>query len=165
MASAPDESLPFDATEADRLAPQAEVVNGTTSTTTVPVQQRHGGLRRWHIAGLALPVALLALIEVLVRTNVVPDHLLPAPSEIAQTLWQMGAARLGRHIAASTLRVLAGFGIGAALALVLGAAMGSAVVSTPCSSRAFRHCARYRHLRGCRCYCCGWASTKPRKSR
>jgi sulfonate transport system permease protein len=123
MASAPDESLPFDVTEADRLAPQAEGVNGT-SNASVPVQQRHGGLRRWHVAGLVLPIALLALIEVLVRTNIVPDHLLPAPSEITQTLWQMGAARLGRHIAASTLRVLAGFGIGAALALVLGAAMG-----------------------------------------
>jgi sulfonate transport system permease protein len=125
MASAPEDSLAFDATEAEHLAPHTPVVNGTNdSNVRASVLQPHSGLRRWHIAGLALPVALLALIEVLVRTNVVPDHLLPAPSTIAQTLWQMGAARLGRHIAASTLRVFAGFGIGAALALILGAAMG-----------------------------------------
>jgi sulfonate transport system permease protein len=125
MASAPEDSLAFDATEAEHLAPHTPVVNGTNdSHVRASVLQPHSGLRRWHIAGLALPVALLALIEVLVRTNVVPDHLLPAPSTIAQTLWQMGAARLGRHIAASTLRVFAGFGIGAALALILGAAMG-----------------------------------------
>src|ERR1700735_4103769 len=108
MASAPDDSLPFDLTEAEHFAPHTSVVNGT-SNTDVPLSQPHSSLRRWHIAGLALPVALLALIEVLVRTNVVPDHLLPAPSTIAQTLWQMGATRLARHIAASTLRVLAGF--------------------------------------------------------
>ncbi|MGF6239462.1 sulfonate transport system permease protein [Paraburkholderia sp. GAS38] len=132
MASAPDESLPFDVSEAAadhtlhaaaaHAARHAHInADGAAGTSA---QQPHGALRRWHIAGLALPVALLALIEVLVRTNVVPDHLLPAPSTIAQTLWQMGATRLGRHIAASTLRVAVGFGIGAALALVLGAAMG-----------------------------------------
>lgn len=112
MASAPDESLPFEAA-------QAQPNNDDASERV----QNHG-LRRWRIAGLLLPVALLALIEVLVRTNIIPDHLLPAPSTIAETLWQMGAARLFRHIAASTLRVLSGFGIGAGLALLLGAAMG-----------------------------------------
>jgi len=65
------------------------------------------GLRRWQIAGLLLPLALLAVVEALVRGGVVPGHL-----------------RLCRHIAASTLRVFSGFAIGAALALVLGAAMG-----------------------------------------
>ncbi len=82
------------------------------------------GLRRWQIAGLLLPLALLAVVEALVRGGVVPGHLLPAPSTILQTLWQMGVLRLCRHIAASTLRVFSGFAIGAALALVLGAAMG-----------------------------------------
>jgi sulfonate transport system permease protein len=80
--------------------------------------------RRWHSAGLLLPLALLAVIEALVRSGVVPAHLLPAPSTILQTLWQMGAVRLCRHIAASSVRVLLGFTLGSALALVLGAAMG-----------------------------------------
>jgi sulfonate transport system permease protein len=81
-------------------------------------------LRHWRLAGVLLPFVFLGLIELLVRTHIVPEHLVPAPSTIAQTLWQLGGDRLGRHIGASTLRVLAGFGLGAALALVLGAAMG-----------------------------------------
>jgi sulfonate transport system permease protein len=81
-------------------------------------------LRRWRIAGLILPLAFLALIEALVRASILPAHLVPAPSSIFETLWQLGGERLGRHLGASTLRVLAGFGIGAALALLAGAAMG-----------------------------------------
>ncbi|WP_153135622.1 ABC transporter permease [Paraburkholderia agricolaris] len=81
-------------------------------------------LKRWRIAGLILPLAFLAAIEALVRASVLPEHLVPAPSTIAGTLWQLGGERLGRHIGASTIRVLAGFGIGSALALLLGAAMG-----------------------------------------
>lgn len=81
-------------------------------------------LKRWRIAGLILPLAFLAVIEALVRASVLPEHLVPAPSTIAATLWQLGGARLGRHIAASSMRVFAGFGIGSALALLLGAAMG-----------------------------------------
>ncbi|MFM0202447.1 ABC transporter permease [Paraburkholderia fungorum] len=81
-------------------------------------------LKRWRIAGLILPLAFLAVIEALVRASVLPEHLVPAPSTIAETLWQLGGARLGRHIGASSMRVFAGFGIGSALALLLGAAMG-----------------------------------------
>ncbi|NKJ45654.1 ABC transporter permease [Burkholderia sp. SG-MS1] len=81
-------------------------------------------LRRWRMAGLILPIAFLALIEALVRAAILPAHLVPAPSSIFETLWQLGGERLGRHIGASTLRVLAGFGIGAAFALLAGAAMG-----------------------------------------
>ncbi|NPT60239.1 ABC transporter permease [Paraburkholderia elongata] len=81
-------------------------------------------LKRWRIAGLILPLAFLAVIEALVRASVLPEHLVPAPSTIAETLWQLGGERLGRHIGASSIRVLAGFGIGSALALLLGAAMG-----------------------------------------
>jgi sulfonate transport system permease protein len=81
-------------------------------------------LRRWRLAGLILPLAFLALIEALVRASILPEHLVPAPSSIATTLWQLGGERLGRHIGASTVRVLAGFVIGSALALLLGAAMG-----------------------------------------
>ncbi len=88
------------------------------------VAPRRSRLRPWRIAGFALPVALLALVEWLVRMQIVPDHLLPAPSTILETLAQMGAQRLARHIAASTLRVFAGFGIGALLAIGIGAAMG-----------------------------------------
>lgn len=81
-------------------------------------------LQRWRIAGLLLPVAFLALIELLVRVHAVPEHLVPAPSTIAQSLWQLGGARLARHVGASSLRVFVGFVLGTAVALVFGAAMG-----------------------------------------
>jgi sulfonate transport system permease protein len=81
-------------------------------------------LRRWRAAGLLMPFALLALIELLVRAGEFPDRLVPAPSTIAAALLQLGAGSLSQHICASMLRVFAGFGIGAALALLVGAAMG-----------------------------------------
>jgi sulfonate transport system permease protein len=126
MSSASKDSSPFDITAAVTQRPQAHADPIASDASNPPTSGARPPrtLRRWQIAGLLLPIALLALIEALVRANLVPAHLLPAPSTIAQTLWDMGASRLGRHIAASTLRVLAGFGIGAALALVLGAAMG-----------------------------------------
>src|SRR5476651_505802 len=81
-------------------------------------------LQSWRIAGLLLPFAFLGLMEVLVRTHVVPEHLVPAPSTIAETLWQLGGERLARHIGVSSLRVFAGFAIGALIAILFGAAMG-----------------------------------------
>ncbi|CAN7575879.1 ABC transporter permease [Caballeronia sp. LjRoot29] len=81
-------------------------------------------LQPWRIAGLLLPFAFLGLIEILVRTHVVPEHLVPAPSTIAETLWQLGGERLARHIGVSSLRVFAGFAIGALVAIFFGAAMG-----------------------------------------
>ncbi|RZF27403.1 ABC transporter permease [Paraburkholderia sp. UYCP14C] len=84
----------------------------------------HDRLRPWRYAGIALPIVFLAVIEALVRASILPMHLVPAPSAIAQTLWDLGAARLARHMGASVIRVYGGFAIGAALALLVGAAMG-----------------------------------------
>lgn len=89
-----------------------------------PANRRPAPLRHWRMAGVLLPFVFLSLVEWLVRMHIVPEHLVPAPSTIAQTLWQLGGGRLGRHVGASSLRVFAGFGLGAALALTLGAAMG-----------------------------------------
>ncbi|MGE8476304.1 MAG: ABC transporter permease, partial [Paraburkholderia hospita] len=81
-------------------------------------------VRLWRYAGYALPVVFLAVIEALVRASVLPMHLVPAPSTIAQTLWDLGGTRVARHIGASVARVYAGFALGSALALLIGAAMG-----------------------------------------
>ncbi|HEM7878529.1 TPA: ABC transporter permease [Burkholderia contaminans] len=89
-----------------------------------PPAGRRDPLRRWRIAGLALPFAALALLEVVVRQGWLPNHLVPAPSEILDTLARLGVTRVARHVGASTLRVAAGFAAGAGLALVVGAAMG-----------------------------------------
>ncbi|MGY4724554.1 ABC transporter permease [Burkholderia pyrrocinia] len=89
-----------------------------------PRAGRRDPLRAWRVAGLALPFAALALLEYGVRHGWLPDHLVPAPSEILDTLARMGITRVARHIGASTLRVAAGFAAGAGLALAVGAAMG-----------------------------------------
>jgi sulfonate transport system permease protein len=73
--------------------------------------------------GLVLPAAVLLAAELGVRSGLVPANLLPAPSDIAQTLAALARDGLAAHIATSTARVLAGFLAGAALAIVLGSAV------------------------------------------
>jgi sulfonate transport system permease protein len=85
-----------------------------------------GSASRWRRAllGLLLPAAVLAAVELSVRSGLIPSNLLPAPTQILDTLRDLGAQGLFGHIAASTLRVVAGFAAGAALAVVLGATVG-----------------------------------------
>ncbi|SEK24253.1 sulfonate transport system permease protein [Roseateles sp. YR242] len=77
------------------------------------------------VLGLLLPAALLLLAEIGSRAGWIAPHLLPAPSEVGATLLDL--ARQGvltGHILASTGRVLAGFGLGAALAVLVGGLTG-----------------------------------------
>lgn len=75
--------------------------------------------------GLVLPLVLLVLLEVLVRLGWIPAHQLPAPSQIGQTLWWRAAdGELWGHIGVSLARVAAGFAIGTALAVLIGAWVG-----------------------------------------
>jgi len=72
-----------------------------------------------------LPVAIVALWEVLCRANLIRVIALPAPSTVAVTLWGLCASgELFVHIGASLLRVLEGFAGAAVLGLVLGVAVG-----------------------------------------
>ncbi|MDP9651407.1 ABC transporter permease [Paraburkholderia caledonica] len=111
----------------DTLALKARDPRRSTATHAVPAApaaRPRNPLRKWRYAGLALPFVFLAVIEVLVRASILPSHLVPAPSSIVQTLWELGGVRLARHIGASVVRVYAGFALGAVLALLIGAAMG-----------------------------------------
>ena len=100
----------------------------SASTLTRPAARTSAGWQRlqpgnWR--GLLLPVALLALLEALVRGGLIPAHQLPAPSQVAQTLWWLAAGgELWGHIGVSLARVAAGFAIGAALAVPIGAWVG-----------------------------------------
>ncbi|XHS78283.1 ABC transporter permease [Burkholderiaceae bacterium UC74_6] len=82
--------------------------------------------KAWHAAalGLLLPVGLLLLAEVAVRSGWIASSLLPAPSEILQTLRQLAQQGLIGHIAASCARVAIGFALGAGLAVLFGASVG-----------------------------------------
>jgi len=78
--------------------------------------------RRW--LGLIPPVLLLALGELAVRQGWVSRNLLPAPSDVLRTLLELSNQGLGTHVLASTLRVAAGFALGASLALLTGSTVG-----------------------------------------
>ena len=74
--------------------------------------------------GLVPPVAVLLLAEAASRLGWVNANLLPAPSEVAHTLVALTRQGLASHVLASSGRVLAGFALGAGLALLIGASVG-----------------------------------------
>jgi len=82
--------------------------------------------RRWRIRlkGLVLPVAIIVLLEIVVRIGWIPSYQMPAPSDVALTIRDLAEGALWKHISASLLRVLGGFAIGATLALVFAAWVG-----------------------------------------
>ena len=75
--------------------------------------------------GLLLPVFLLILWESLSRFGFVPPNLLPAPSTIVITVWQLGVGgELWQHIGITLYRVFVGFLIGTFFATILGGLTG-----------------------------------------
>ncbi|RRS00935.1 ABC transporter permease [Aquabacterium soli] len=93
--------------------------SGGRVINTAPSRERSTAWLGW-----LPPLLLLASLETAVRLGWVPSHLLPAPSDLLVTLWHLGTEVVGAHVLASTTRVAVGFGIGASLALVIGAAVG-----------------------------------------
>lgn len=76
-------------------------------------------------AALVIPVAALILWEFLVRTGLATGRLMPPPSRIAATLYELAATgELLRHIAFTLWRVLIGFLAGAAAGTFAGALTG-----------------------------------------
>jgi sulfonate transport system permease protein len=71
-----------------------------------------------------LPVAVLAFAELAGRLGWVTSNLLPTPSDVARALFDLGGHTVFAHVAASTARVVAGYAIGAALALAVGSLFG-----------------------------------------
>lgn len=75
--------------------------------------------------GLLLPVALLALWDVVVRTGAVSGSVLPAPAAVWHAMTDLaGDGTLGRNTAISVQRVLIGFLLGSVLAVVVGLLTG-----------------------------------------
>lgn len=79
---------------------------------------------RLRLKGLAVPVAILLVLEIVVRIGWVQSYQMPAPSEIFSTLADLANGALWKHIGASLVRVLSGFTIGAGLALLFAAWVG-----------------------------------------
>lgn len=87
-------------------------------------RHRTMGLLRW-ARGLVLPVVLLVGWEGLSRIGFFPPNLLPAPSTVLVTIWDLGmTGDLFRHTGITLYRVILGFLLGSAVATVLGALTG-----------------------------------------
>ncbi len=77
------------------------------------------------LAGLALPLGLLALWQFASARTWLPPQILPSPAEVWASFADLSrTGELRAHVAISLLRVAEGFAAGAAAGLVLGIAMG-----------------------------------------
>lgn len=84
--------------------------------------------RAW--LGLVLPVALAAAWEVAVRMGLSDGRLVPPPSVIFSTLWELAkTGELWKHTLATVGRVAAGFGLGVVAGTLLGALAGYSALS------------------------------------
>jgi len=105
------------------------IADASAEAATAPRAAR-AGRARLRLAGLLLPLVLAALWEVLVRTGLANGRLMPPPSVVGATLWQLAiSGELATHAAATLWRVLAGFGLGAAVGTLLGALTGALPVA------------------------------------
>lgn len=97
-----------------------------------PASTRPGGRARLArpLIGLLLPIGLALAWEIGVRTGLADGRLVPPPSRILDTLVDLArTGELGRHLAATLLRVVAGFGLGVGAGTVLGALTGYSVLA------------------------------------
>lgn len=77
------------------------------------------------LRGLLLPAVLLVGWELLSRIGAFPPNLLPPPTAVLATIGELTlSGELFGHIAITLYRVAVGFGIGTAIATVLGALTG-----------------------------------------
>jgi sulfonate transport system permease protein len=93
------------------------------------VADRHPPQRRLSLRfllGFLLPVALALSWEAAVRLGLVQGRLMPAPSRVLATLYQLAASgELMLHVGVTTARVAAGFALGVAAATLVGALAGA----------------------------------------
>jgi len=82
---------------------------------------------RWSrpVLGLALPVGLAVVWEIIVRLGFSDGRLVPSPSRIYQEFAELAqSGELLRHVIATLLRVTVGFGLGTVAGTLLGAIAG-----------------------------------------
>jgi len=100
-----------------------------TAAPATPQQRSatRGRLARWSrpLLGLALPVGLAVVWEILVRLGFSDGRLVPPPSRIYQEFAELAqSGELLRHVIATLLRVTVGFGFGTVAGTLLGAIAG-----------------------------------------
>lgn len=74
---------------------------------------------------IASPIVVLVIWEVLAKTNTIDTRFWPAPTTIANNLWDALVHGTLRHdVAVTTVRLLIGIAIGTAAGLIIGLGMG-----------------------------------------
>ncbi len=106
----------------------ATLDSAPTSTTPTggAVTTRRRGLSLHGLAiGLAVPIVLAVVWEAVIASGLAVGRLMPPPSRIAVTLYELAVdGDLLLHIAATTARVAAGFGLGVVAGTLFGAIAG-----------------------------------------
>lgn len=99
--------------------------NPTVIKKTRPKSDRPS-FKQWRwLQGWIIPIILIIVWEILSRVGVFPPNLLPAPSAILETLWQLtSSGEIFPHIGITLYRVALGFLLGSVVATILGALTG-----------------------------------------
>ncbi|MCU0464944.1 MAG: ABC transporter permease subunit [Anaerolineae bacterium] len=95
-------------------------------TLAAPVNQPHIGQRLWGAVkrggiGWIVPISIVILWQILVEVGVIPERLLPRPTQIVAAAWKLTeSGDLATHIGISTQRAVIGLAIGGGLGFLLG---------------------------------------------
>jgi sulfonate transport system permease protein len=103
-----------------------------TPTTDLPSVRRRSGARHLKsiLLGVVLPVSLGAAWELAVHLGWSDGRLVPPPSVIFTTLWELArTGELWMHTKATVLRVAAGFALGVVAGTLVGAIAGYSSLS------------------------------------
>jgi sulfonate transport system permease protein len=89
-----------------------------------PAVRRRGERLRW-VHALVLPAAILLLWQLATALGIYKPHQLPGPAAVAATAFDLAlGGLLWQHVGTSVARVLAGFAIGATVAVALAVVVG-----------------------------------------
>lgn len=113
----------------------SERMNGTSAPdqgrraalASTPIPATQPPVTRWGswVMGLLLPVGLAVAWEFAVWAGLAEGRLMPPPSRIFATLWELTASgELARHTATTSARVFGGFLIGVLMGTLIGAISG-----------------------------------------
>ena len=113
-------------------APSSTAARPIASAVAPQAARSAPALRRRAVAWLAplapwaLPVLLVVIWQVAAQVGWLSSRILPEPWAVAKAFWTLAeSGELWTHLRVSLWRALAGFGLGAALGLVLGLLNGS----------------------------------------
>ncbi|NUU04569.1 ABC transporter permease subunit [Herbaspirillum robiniae] len=107
--------------------PAATPASSSPRSATQPAASARVALgeRSLFLISLIAPLALLLAWEALARAGALSPQVLPAPSKVLATAWNLiGQGRLLSDLGASLLRAAAGFAIGGSIGFALGTLVG-----------------------------------------